>query len=325
MLKNEDVLLEALYTNPKLFQQSANPDREAAFAAVHDIVPDWNSDEFEAFYDACVLKYFSLMRVIDAAVRDSQIKEKIFSDDRVLAYTTAQSISMGYSENDFQQFMDQHADLAFQCLSSEFMATGNTPLDEESLAEVVGGSGFFNDFLDFLRKLKKISDPLESKEGASTKAQAVKARGLLPKLLADILRALGHCFIAGSLVATPEGSKPIEKIQVGDEVLGATEDGKIVTCRVKELLPPAEESIFTVRFQDGTVWHTTASQWFYTGTEFYSLLNIRDHTALTVQGTQVAIDEVVRTDRTETVYDFVVDGYNVMFINGIAAEGYSEE
>ena len=155
MLKNEDVLLKALYTNPKLFQQAANPDREAAFAAVHDIVPDWNSDEFEAFYDACVLKYFSLMRVIDAAVRDSQIKEKIFSDDRVLAYTTAQSISMGYSENDFQQFMDQHADLAFQCLSSEFMATGNTPLDEESLAEVVGGSGFFNDFLDFLRKLKK--------------------------------------------------------------------------------------------------------------------------------------------------------------------------
>ena len=325
MLKNEDVLLKALYTNPKLFQQAANPDREAAFAAVHDIVPDWNSDEFEAFYDACVLKYFSLMRVIDAAVRDSQIKEKIFSDDRVLAYTTAQSISMGYSENDFQQFMDQHADLAFQCLSSEFMATGNTPLDEESLAEVVGGSGFFNDFLDFLRKLKKISDPIKTKKPAGTKEQLSKALGLLPKLLADMLRALGHCFIAGSLVATPEGSKPIEKIQVGDEVLGATEDGKIVTCRVTELLPPAEESIFTVRFQDGTVWHTTASQWFYTGTEFYSLLNIRDHTALTVQGTQVAIDEVVRTDRTETVYDFVVDGYNVMFINGIAAEGYSEE
>lgn len=74
---------------------------------------------------------------------------KDFSDDRVLAYTTAQSISMGYSENDFQQFMDQHADLAFQCLSAEFMATGNTPFDEESLAEVVGGSrllmisGFF--------------------------------------------------------------------------------------------------------------------------------------------------------------------------------------
>ena len=44
MLKNEDVLLKALYTNPKLFQQAANPDREAAFAAVHDIVPDWNSD-----------------------------------------------------------------------------------------------------------------------------------------------------------------------------------------------------------------------------------------------------------------------------------------
>lgn len=40
MLKNEEVLLKALYTDPQLFQQAVSLDREAAFAAVHDIVPD---------------------------------------------------------------------------------------------------------------------------------------------------------------------------------------------------------------------------------------------------------------------------------------------
>ena len=321
MLKNEEVLLKALYTDPQLFQQAVSLDREAAFAAVHDIVPDCTREDLEKFYDVYAVKYVSLIRIIDAAVRDPQIKEKIFSADKALAYETAQQISTGYSKQDFEQFMEQQADLAFQCMAATFMETGNTPLTELELTEVTGGMTPFQ----MAMIPGKIIKPLQAKSHPEVKKEVIMGvRSFLPDLIKMVFGAIGHCFVAGSLVATPQGNKPIEKIQVGDEVLGATEDGKIVTCRVTELLPPAEEHILTVRFHDGTVWHTTASQWFYTGTEFYSLLNIQDHTALTVQGTQVAIDEVIRTDRTEIVYDFVVDGYNVMFINGIAAEGYSE-
>ena len=113
MLKNEEVLLKALYTDPQLFQQAVSLDREAAFAAVHDIVPDCTREDLEEFSDVYAVKYVSLIRIIDAAVRDPQIKEKIFSADKALAYETAQQISTGYSKQDFEQFMEQQADLAF--------------------------------------------------------------------------------------------------------------------------------------------------------------------------------------------------------------------
>ena len=37
----------------------------------------------------------------------------------------------------------------------------------------------------------------------------------------------------------------------------------------------------------------------------------------------VALMMFLETGRSEMVYDFVVEGLNVMFINGIAAEGFS--
>ena len=326
MLKNEDALLTALYIEPELLQQAVSQDREAAFAAIHQIVPDWTPEDYEKFYEGWSEKYLSLMYVIDAAVRDEQIRDKIFSEDKVFAYKAAQEIATGYTQRDFQQFMEQHADLVFQCMAAEFMSLGKTPLDEETLENVAGGTNPLTSFLDFIKLLKKFVDAGTAPKAPSKEKQLMKARSVVPDIVDKILRLLaGHCFVAGSMVATPQGDKPIEQIQAGDEVLGADAEGKIIHCRVTEVLAPAKERIFTVRFHNGSVWHTTDSQWFYTGTEFYSLLNIRKHTALTVQGKQVAIDEVIRTERVEMVYDFAVDGYNVIFINGVAAEGYSRK
>jgi hypothetical protein len=46
-------------------------------------------------------------------------------------------------------------------------------------------------------------------------------------------------------------------------------------------------------------------------------------TALTLDGGKAGVRSVAETDRKELVYDFVVEGLNVMFVNGIAAEGFS--
>ena len=326
MLKNTDVLLKALYTQPKLFSQVASSDRQAAFSAIHAIVPSWSMEDFEQFYDEYMPKYFALILVIEAAVRDSEIKEKIFSANRTLAYETALSIADGYTYEDFDLFMKEYADLVFQCFACELMATGTTPLSDCELSSVMGGITP----LQIPGLPGKIFKPLISPPKPTTKTQIMQGiHGEAPGLVEKLIHLLGkihyHCFAAGSLVSTPQGSKPIEQIRVGDEVFGADTAGNIVRCRVTEVRLPAEEAILTVEFSNGAIWDTTASQWFYTGTTFYSLLNIQGHSALTDRGGQAAIRKVTQTERRETVYDFVVDGQNVMFINGIAAEGYSEE
>lgn len=280
--------------------------------------------DFEQFYDEHMPKYIALILVIDAAVKDSEIKEKIFSANRALAYETALTIADGYTYEDFNLFMQEHADLVFQCFACEFMATGTTPLNDCELNSVIGGITP----LQIISIPGKIYKPLTAPKHPTPKKQIIQAiHSETPGLLEKLVRILGHfrCFAAGSLVSTPQGSKPIEQIQVGDEVFSADTAGNIVRCKVTEVRPPAEESILTVEFSNGAIWDTTASQWFYTGTKFYSLLNIQGHSALTDRGGQAAIRKVTQTERRETVYDFVVDGQNVMFINGIAAEGYSEE
>ena len=46
-------------------------------------------------------------------------------------------------------------------------------------------------------------------------------------------------------------------------------------------------------------------------------------TALTLDGGKAGVCSAVETERKELVYDFAVEGLNVMFVNGVAAEGFS--
>lgn len=46
-------------------------------------------------------------------------------------------------------------------------------------------------------------------------------------------RRAGKCRPAGTLVKTPTGSVPIEKLRVGDDVYGYTKSGKVEICKVK--------------------------------------------------------------------------------------------
>ena len=61
---------------------------------------------------------------------------------------------------------------------------------------------------------------------------------------------------------------------------------------------------------------------FQKGEKGYLSLN-QGKTALTLDGGKAGVCSVAETDRKELVYDFVVEGLNVMFVNGIAAEGFS--
>jgi hypothetical protein len=59
---------------------------------------------------------------------------------------------------------------------------------------------------------------------------------------------IGFCFIAGTLVHTPEGLKPIERLCAGDLVLSQPEiGGKRGTRRI----------VRTVSFEDKAIWKIT--------------------------------------------------------------------
>ena len=82
--------------------------------------------------------------------------------------------------------------------------------------------------------------------------------------------------------------------------------------------------ILEVTFADGHKWNTTKTQWFFCGSDEYACVtDDQGKKALTAGGGRTGVANVLETGRSEMVYDFVVEGLNVMFINGIAAEGFS--
>ena len=76
-----------------------------------------------------------------------------------------------------------------------------------------------------------------------------------------------------------------------------------------------------MHFDNGKVWNTTSTQWFYDGKTFHNVWQHNNRDIITLDGT-TKITDIIETGKKTNVYDFVIDGGNIMFIEGIAAEGY---
>ena len=132
---------------------------------------------------------------------------------------------------------------------------------------------------------------------------------------------IASCFTADTLVTTPDGYKSIKDIALGDDVL-SIENGEIVTKQVKKVNAPHWMPIVDLKFDNGTIWHTTASQRYYDGKHF-SYIDYRGK-AVVFHGKPSETIELKYAERTDLVYDFAVDGTNVFFANDVAAEGYGD-
>jgi hypothetical protein len=136
--------------------------------------------------------------------------------------------------------------------------------------------------------------------------------------------AIKACFTKDTLVSTPYGKKRISDLEVGDKVLSLSADDKIKVGTVIEVRKPVKNHIVDVQFGNGSVWHTTDTQTVYTSPGM-ELVGDAVHPSITEDGERTPIMSVVDTGRIDNVYDVVIDGRNIFFVEGIAAEGFTEE
>ena len=136
--------------------------------------------------------------------------------------------------------------------------------------------------------------------------------------------AIKACFTKDTLVSTPYGKKRISNLEVGDKVLSLNADDKIKVGTVIEVRKPVKNHIVDVQFGNGSVWHTTDTQTVYTSPGM-ELVGDAVHPSITEDGERTPIMSVVDTGRIDNVYDVVIDGRNIFFVEGIAAEGFTEE
>ena len=137
------------------------------------------------------------------------------------------------------------------------------------------------------------------------------------------------CFMGDSKISTPAGAKVIRNIKVGDEVYSLDAQNNKIVAKVIEVRPVFDEEIVKIEFSNGAIWYTTATQWFYCG-RFYGndddyacAIDSKGKAALTENGEKVTVVKAEKTGEIKKVYDFITDGLNLFFVEGIAAEGYS--
>ena len=134
------------------------------------------------------------------------------------------------------------------------------------------------------------------------------------------------CFIGESKISTPNGEKFISEIKIGDEIISLDSKNNKVVSKVIEVRPVAEQEIVKVEFGNGKIWYTTESQWFYCGNDDYAcVIDDKGKAAITEDDAKTTIIKAEKTGKIQKVYDFVVEGLNVFFVEGIASEGYSED
>ena len=141
--------------------------------------------------------------------------------------------------------------------------------------------------------------------------------GLLAAATAGLLRAAAgrSCFATGTPLLTPTGPKSIELLQVGDLILSRSEDnphGPLEAKQVEEVFVRSAPLLHV--HVDGQVIRTTAEHPFFAynrGWVAAGALRVGDRLA-SHDGQWTAIQDVLKTDDYETVYNLRVAEYDAL-------------
>ena len=136
----------------------------------------------------------------------------------------------------------------------------------------------------------------------------------------------GGCFIGESKISTPDGFKFAKDIKLGDEVYTFDiADNKIVG-KVLEIHAVANAKIVDVELSNGAIWKTTSYQCFYCGKDDYACVtDTKDKAALAEDGQKVKVVKVIDSGEIADICDFAISAENIFIVNGVAAEGYTDD
>lgn len=144
-----------------------------------------------------------------------------------------------------------------------------------------------------------------------------------PAARSAISRLLGACgcFEEGTLVATPDGLRPIEQIAVGDQVLAwNAENGETTIETVTALIRPDPKLIWGLETRDAdgeaeVFFVTDDHPWFVEGLGWVETRNLRAGQRIeTADDRGLAVLDIARTDRVERTYNLTVSGPHTFLV-----------
>ncbi len=129
-------------------------------------------------------------------------------------------------------------------------------------------------------------------------------------------------FLPGTRIQLPEGTKNIEDVKKGDEVL-SFENGEIVKRKVSLVLPPHESDHYYLLKTENREVKVTGNHEFYVGNnQFRRVEDLEEgDEAYVLVNEELVPEEIVYKEFVEgeaDVYDLVVDGTHTFFANGFA-------
>ncbi len=294
MLKQEQVdeLRIAMYEDVNvLYDFFTDKWSDEALEEAQEAVPGITREELDEYRKQDQKYMAAVVKLASRVGRDPSLMDDLFEKKPEEAYELVKGITGDdIPYEDFVDILEYGGKPFFKCFEGATME--DDELGEDDLEEVAGG-------------------------GDEEKAEGEAAKKILEKILEQIAK----CFTAESPVDTPEGLRSIKDIKEGDKVYSLDKEGNRLEAKVTGITR-GEGTVIDVHFANGKVWHTTSTQWFYDGRRFHDVWQHNGRDVVTLEGEATKITDIVETGRKETVYDLILDGTDIMFIDGTAAEGF---
>ena len=128
-----------------------------------------------------------------------------------------------------------------------------------------------------------------------------------------------ECFVAGTLIATPDGFIPIEQIKVGDRVYTGSEQFSGEISVVKQLFQKQVDKVGDIIVNEVKITCTSTHPFWIRdyGWKLAHELQVGDE-LLTKDGKVLSIESVIWREGEETVYNFEVENYHTYYVSKLA-------
>ncbi|UTH01512.1 HNH endonuclease [Macrococcoides canis] len=129
-----------------------------------------------------------------------------------------------------------------------------------------------------------------------------------------------NCFVTGTFVQTKLGLKPIEAIQVGDEVLSrCMETGYVSYKSVTEKFSKQADVITTITLTNGETIQSTPQHLYFTMNRGFIVAEaLTDGDTLLCQNQLIRIKSIETKDMATSVYNFEVEDYHTYFVGNVS-------